>query len=227
MLFERGHNVLIPRLPHHGHRDRMTTALARLTQDDLKRSALEACEAARGLGERVEVVGFSTGGTMAAWLAQTQPISNAVIVAPFLGSMWLHRRLATPVARLTLRAPNAFPWWDPVKRGALRPEHGYPRYSTHAAARVYLLGRETMELARAAVPLAERIVLVLNPREHTVNNAAVGELFRRWESRRARVELVRLTGLPRSHDIIEPERRVDPVKRVYPRLLDILEATGR
>lgn len=224
MLFDRGHNVLIPRLPHHGYRDRMTTQLARLTRAELKQCALESVEAVRDLGDRVTVVGFSTGGTMAAWLAQTQAISNVVIVAPFLGSIWLHHGLSGGVARLALRAPNFFPWWDPGKREALQPEHGYPRYSTHAAAEVCLLGQEILASARAASPLGTRIVLVVNASEHTVNNAAIDELYRTWKRRREDVTLVRLTGLPHSHDIIEPEkRRALPVDLVYPRLLEISE----
>src|ERR1700680_12763 len=61
-LHERGYNVLAPRLPRHGHADRLSDALSRLTADDLKASAAESLEIARGLGEQVVIAGFSLGG---------------------------------------------------------------------------------------------------------------------------------------------------------------------
>lgn len=221
MLFECGHNVLIPCLPHHGRRDRMTTALARLTADELKTSALEALSGARNLGENVSVLGFSTGGTVALWLAQTQPVSHVVAVAPFLGSMWIPRRLSGLVMRLALRLPNVFLWWDPIKRERLMPEHGYPRYPTHGAAQAYALGHEL--LRAPAPPAAERVTLVVNASENTVNNAAIGDLYRAWRGNGAEgVALVTLAGLRSSHDVIEPERRNAPAELVYPRLLELL-----
>jgi len=223
MLFERGHNVVIPRLPHHGYRDRMTNALAQLTKDELAACGLEALNAARDLGTEVTVVGFSTGGTVAAWLAQTQALPHVILVAPFLGSLWIPRRLTGAAVRLVLGLPNAFLWWDPIKRERLMPEHGYPRYSLHAAAQVIALAHDVLQAE--APPASERVTVVVNASETTVSNAAIEDLHRKWRARSGRsVELVRLTGLPASHDIIEPERALNPVATIYPRLLEIVEA---
>ncbi len=224
MLFERGHNVVIPRLPHHGYRDRMTTALAQLKKDELAACGLEALNAARDLGAEVTVVGFSTGGTVAAWLAQTQALPHVVLVAPFLGSLWIPRRLSRAAMRLVLRLPNVFLWWDPIKREHLMPEHGYPRYSLHAAAQVISLAHDVLHAP--AAPASARVTVVVNASESTVSNAAAEDLHRLWRARSGRgIELVRLGGLPISHDIIEPERALNPVATVYPRLLEIVEAS--
>ncbi|MGB6061931.1 MAG: alpha/beta fold hydrolase, partial [Candidatus Aquilonibacter sp.] len=72
-LHERGHNVIVPRLPRHGHRNRLTTALARLQADDLRTFATQSIELAQGLGEHVVVAGFSLGGLLATWAAQHYP----------------------------------------------------------------------------------------------------------------------------------------------------------
>ncbi|MBV8373959.1 MAG: alpha/beta fold hydrolase, partial [Candidatus Eremiobacteraeota bacterium] len=69
-LYERGHNVLVPRLPRHGHADRFSTALARLRPDDLYKAGANYVEVGRELGERVTIAGFSLGGLLAAWIAQ-------------------------------------------------------------------------------------------------------------------------------------------------------------
>jgi pimeloyl-ACP methyl ester carboxylesterase len=224
-LHERGHNVVIPRLPHHGYADRMTSALAGLTADELKATALESLELARRLGEEITVVGFSTGGTMAAWLAQTQSFSHAVVVAPFLGSRWIPGALSATIARWTQVVPNVFVWWDPIKRERQMPEHGYPRYATHAVVQVYRLGTELMHDARAGPPAATRMTVVLNESENTCNTRAIVDLEQAWRGRaRGRVDLVRLKGLPSSHDIIESERRAWIAERVYPPLLEVVGA---
>jgi alpha-beta hydrolase superfamily lysophospholipase len=221
MLFERGHNVLVPCLPRHGKRDRMTADLAQLTADELKACALEALQSARALGDEICVLGFSTGGTLALWLAQTQPLPHVVAVAPFLGSKWIPRRFAGLALHAVMQLPNVFLWWDPRKREGLLPEHGYPRYPTHGAAQAFALGREILH--GAAAPAASRVTLVINASEHTVNNAAIDDLYRTWRRNGGeRVALSVLTGLPPSHDIIEPLRRDAPVDLVYPRLLALL-----
>ncbi len=42
LLFDRGANVLIPRLPYHGYGDRLTSALEALTADELRAFARES-----------------------------------------------------------------------------------------------------------------------------------------------------------------------------------------
>jgi hypothetical protein len=128
MLYERGHNVVIPRLPYHGYRNRMTTAPAALTADDLKTCGLE------GLAQARELV-----------------------------------------------------------------------------------------LPAAVAPATKHVTFVVNTSDGTVNNAAIDDLYRTWQSvPNGRFEMVRLKGLPISHDIIEPERAIDPVTTVYPRLLEVI-----
>jgi pimeloyl-ACP methyl ester carboxylesterase len=222
LLFERGHNVHIPRLPHHGYADRMTTALARLTAGELKATALDALGRARELGEEITVVGFSAGGTVAAWIAQTQAVEHAVVIAPFLGSLWIPQACSQTVARWADALPNLFIWWDPVKRERQMPEHGYPRYATHAVVAVYRLGAEVLRAAKDAPPSSARVIVVVNQSETTCNNHAIARLHAAWQGHAPeRCTLVRLTGLPPSHDIIEPERRAWSVERIYPKLLEL------
>src|SRR6185437_16101962 len=105
-LFERGHNVLVPRLPAHGHADRLSTALADLRPDDLYAAVDDYFGIANELGERVTVAGFSLGGLLAAWCAQHYAIDRAVAVAPFFGVAWIPGKLMALVGEALLRAPN-------------------------------------------------------------------------------------------------------------------------
>jgi alpha-beta hydrolase superfamily lysophospholipase len=72
MLYAKGYNVLVARLPGHGYQDTLTDALALVTAEDFAASANAAVDVAQGLGDKVDVVGLSAGGAMGALLAQTR-----------------------------------------------------------------------------------------------------------------------------------------------------------
>ncbi len=223
-LYAHGHNVLVPRLPHHGHADRLSTALARLRPDELYAAAGDYVTIARELGDRVTVAGFSLGGLLAAWSAQHYEVDRCVAIAPFLGVAWIPAALMTALAELLLHVPNRFHWWDPIVRERQMPEHGYPRYSTHALAHAYRIARTVLDEAEIRGPLAEHVVLIVNARETGVNNRAIRRLCSRWEAHRPGcVELRALKGLPLSHDIIEPLRRGQLAARVYPQILSAID----
>ncbi|HVA28133.1 MAG TPA: alpha/beta fold hydrolase [Candidatus Baltobacteraceae bacterium] len=222
-LHAHGHNVIVPRLPRHGHRDRLSEALAHLTADELRAFARESVELAQGLGDRVIVAGFSIGGLLATWIAERYPIEHAVAIAPFFGISWVPSRLMGSVSRLLLAIPNRFEWWDPFLREKQMPAHGYPRYATHALAQAYMLACEVMDDAPKGVA-AKHLTLVTNARETAVNNRAVRRLEARLRtSDPARLDHVALTGIPFSHDIIEPLRHPKIAETVFPRLLGLIE----
>ena len=116
LLKARGGNVLIPRLPFHGHGDRLTETLVDLRTEHLRACMDESLEIARELGDRITVAGFSLGGLLACWSAQWHPIDHAVVIAPFLGVAGTSWNLSSRIARLMQRLPNTFLWWNPFKR---------------------------------------------------------------------------------------------------------------
>jgi alpha-beta hydrolase superfamily lysophospholipase len=223
-LHERGYNVIVPRLPRHGYADRMSDALATMRAEDLKSVALSSLEVARGLGERVTVAGFSLGGLLTAWTAQTQTVERAVPIAPFLGIAFVPSRLSAGLTRAALHLPNVFNWWDPLLREKQMPAHGYPRYASHALAQAMLLSHELFEAAASGPPLAKQIMLVTNAHEAAVNNRAARKLARLWRAKRPEaLETYEFTGLPISHDIIEPLHNPEIVEKVYPILIELLD----
>ena len=222
-LYRRGHNVVVPRLPRHGHRDRMSEALSFLTADDLRETAQQSIDLARGLGREVVVAGFSLGGLLATWVAQREPVRRAVAIAPFFGVSWLPNRLMLPLSSMMLRMPNRFHWWHPILRERQLPAHGYPRYATHALAHAYRLAREVIEGGSLPIETSE-LVFVTNARETAVNNRAVRRLANALrETSGGRVEEVVLRNVPFAHDIVEPLRSPDIASKVYPQLLELIE----
>jgi prolyl-tRNA editing enzyme YbaK/EbsC (Cys-tRNA(Pro) deacylase) len=106
------------------------------------------------------------------------------------------------------------------------PEHGYPRFATHAVAHGLTLAHEVMEKALTFEPKAKQLVLVINPRDSTVNKRAVMRLGQRWFHKKPQaVKIHRLHGMPPFvHDIIEPKRYPDVARRVTPVLVEIIDA---
>jgi alpha-beta hydrolase superfamily lysophospholipase len=224
-LFERGYNVIVPRLPHHGHADPLSSALERLHADELYAAVREYVAIASEIGERVTIAGFSLGGLLTAWAAQHHPVERAVPIAPFFGVSWIPNRLMTPVAERLLRVPNRFHWWNPILRERqFLATSGYPRYATHAIAHSYRIAQALLEEAQTSVPAAEHVTIVTNKTEVAVNNYAIRRLYQSWHRHRPdAVELAVLTGLPLSHDIVSPLRRWRLADRAHPHLLRAID----
>ncbi len=222
-LYARGHNVLVPRFPGHGYTNRMTHALAGLNDEHLRVFARASLDAARALGERITVAGMSAGGTLALWLAQRQRFDRVVAIAPFLGVAMLPTYLTGFAMRSLLRLPNLFVWWDPVRRERQLPEHGYPRYATHAIAYLYRIADDVLRDAKARPPQVRSAGFVFNPGEASVSNRAVRALSASWKRLGANVDDVVLRNMQPSHDIIEPERNVALAARLYPEILNAID----
>ncbi len=224
-LHERGHNVFVPRLPRHGHANRLSEALATMNAAQLEACANDALAIAQGLGESVTVAGFSLGGLLTAYLGQYAPVHRAVAVSPFLGVSWIPNVLRMPVARWVLSRPNRFFWWDPFLRERQMPEHGYPRFASHAVAHGLTLADAVLESALTTPPQAAELVLVVNPRDSAVNKRAIVRLAQRWHRTKPHaVTIHRLKGLPAFvHDIIEPKRYPAVAQRVTRELVELID----
>ena len=133
-------------------------------------------------------------------------------------------RFMGALAERLLRLPNRFHWWNPILREKRTPGNGYPRYATHAIAHSYRIARALLDESRAVVPMAEHYTIVTNAAEIAVNNYAIRRLYKNWRRQRpGSVELVRITGLPLSHDIVSPVRPWRLSDRVHPQLLDAID----
>jgi carboxylesterase len=218
-FFNRGFNVYVPRIPRHGKADRMTRDLAHLTVDELKTCTKASYDFARGLGKNVTILGLSLGGTMAMWLAQTQPVDLAVPVAPFLEPIGFSQAIGTTSMRVLNALPNQYWYWDPRVGAKQKPDYAYPGFPTHALAQIVFLGNLTLDAAKKAKPLARNIVLVTNDKENAVNNNVARRLLAQWQRSGANATEIVLSGLgqPR-HDIIDLTTFPEAETLVYPKL---------
>jgi carboxylesterase len=224
LLHARGENVYVPRLPFHGHKNRLTRAIGNITLADIEAAATEAARLGAGLGATVNALGLSLGATMALQLAQTGGVNNAVGVAPFLMVPLIPRGPGMLLMRALAWLPNRFLWWDPRRKEQMPPVYGYPGFWTHCLARCTFAGDAIIAAADRAAPRAPRCTLVINTQDPAVNNAAARELAARWHAHGANYELAVWDDLGKVHDVIDPSTYPAARTRVYPRLAALLES---
>ncbi len=211
MVFARGANVLIPRLPHHGFANRMTEELARVRARELCAFTDRVLDAAAGLGDSITVAGLSIGGVMAAWAGQERVgLDRAVVIAPMLG--WARApgpwRTAALV-RLASTLPNAFVWWDDKLREKLGgPKHVYPRFATRSVAATMELGAAVLQRAERRAPAARALVMITVGGDIAADNSAAAALVRSWRLRGpsdgAAYEFP--AALHLNHDVLDPDQ---------------------
>lgn len=222
----RGENVLVARLPRHGHADRMSETLAGLTSGELSAQGERILDAAQALGEEIVLVGHSLGAALALHLAHRDArVFRAIAVAPFLGIVRVPHDWHAFLRAVLDRTPNRFLYWNPIERGRGVPEHGYHRYTTRSLAAGLALADALREDARAGPPRGRHVEIVRNAGETSVNNRTIDELVRLWRAvGGANVRVHRLVGLGPSHDVVEPERKRAPAARFLPLLHAVLDA---
>ncbi len=221
-FFDLGCNVLIPRLPHHGMADRLTTDQTLLTAEELVAAADEALDIAQGLGEQATVAGLSMGGVMAGWAAQERAdVARAILIAPCLGLHGVPAVLARPLTHVVLRMPN---FW--VQRGATLkgPGHGYPRFASHAMGQILRLSAAVRARAKRAAPATRSIVAVSNANDLTVDNRTTARLVALWRDHGAAVATYEFPAdLLLPHDLIDPAQPVQKIDLVYPVLIELAQ----
>lgn len=222
-FFELGYNVWTPRLPHAGLANRLTNAHARLTRDEIKTFAGETIEAARGLADQLTVAGESLGGVMAAWAAQNRgDVDRAVMINTSFAMPRVPAKWNTLIARIVLRLPNVFIWWDLRQRNQLKPLHAYPRFATHALMQIFLLAAEVESAAQKRTPAAKSILSITTAKDPAVNNRVIAQIVEAWRKNGGNVAEYQFDGIhvPVLHDIIDPEQPNQNIDYFYPILID-------
>jgi alpha-beta hydrolase superfamily lysophospholipase len=229
MFFEKGYNVLIPCLSHHGWKDRLTDELKYLTAEELAEYGNRSMDIARGLGKKVIVLGISGGGTVVSWLAQNRDdLDVAVPLAAFLRMYVLPAFLTIPFINLFSLLPNFFIWWDPrtKEKNPYSIYYAYPRYSFRTLAEVMRLGLAVKRQAKRREPAAGKILVMENDFDMGVSNAEIERLTELWKAHKP--EKVNSYHFEREmkmlHDIITPGTPGIPTAEIYTRILHEVEA---
>lgn len=119
LFYNKGYNVFIPRIPHHGLKDRLTNDLSNLTANELAQFTDEAIDIGQGLGEQVYITGISAGGVMAAWAGQYRDVKKTVPIAPIFAYSY-PKSMALPMSNLVRVLPEHYRWWDEATKDQIK-----------------------------------------------------------------------------------------------------------
>lgn len=217
-----GANLFYTRLSGHG---RPGEALAEATVSDWLNDTLEAFEIGKRLGERVIVIGSSTGGTLATWLAE-QPNTEAALAYVLISP------------NFAPRDPNAeiltWPWAELSAQILLGPEYTWtPRnaqqaqYWTHrypSTALATMLGLVNYVRNSDLQSIEKPVLVIYSPNDQVVNAQEVERRFAQFGSDVKDLIPITQSGNPEYHvlagDILDPGN-TQPIKEL------ILEFVGR
>jgi pimeloyl-ACP methyl ester carboxylesterase len=221
--YEQGYNVWVPLAPYHGYADRLTDDPSKLTPERLRDYADRAVDIGAGLGDKVEVVGLSTGGVAALWADAERPdVARTISIAPLMGPKWLPPWLIMPLVRFFRALPMDFyNWWTPEKEKM--PGPAYPRFSFKGVFAFAGLGQWVAAKAQGPPPAKGFTELVANWADKTVNTEYNVEVARRLGPP-GKVLIHQIpAALGIGHDLVEPDGENKAiVARVYPVLANVL-----
>jgi carboxylesterase len=224
-LYQKGYNVLVPRLPHHGLKDPLTVEQEKLTSEEMAAMVQETTDIAQGLGEKVTISGLSAGGVMAAWAAQFRAdVDLAVVIGPAFGLPFVPSWVCSGLRGAIKVLPNMFIWWDPrVKDKIVGPAHAYPRFSTKGLAQTFRLGSEVRDAAKSTKPLARKIQVILSDFDAAIHLPTAKQVTEDWKAHGGDVsEYIFAKDLKIWHDLLDPAQSTQQIDVVYPVVLPLL-----
>lgn len=220
MLFDRGYNVLILRMPYHGLASHNVGELRHATPELIRDYADEVVDIAAGLGDEIHVIGLSGGATIASWMVHNRAdVTRVMSIAPMLGIGRLPKFLDYMALNFASRAPN----FNPTSPSEPMRDHVYRGQSSRGVANLKLFARAVLREAEAGETAVPNIIVVTNDNDTTVNNNLADDLTAIWQETGASVTthvFPRELGFP--HNAIDRTSNPD-ADAVYATLLELLD----
>ena len=206
-LHREGSRVLSPVLPGH---DGEGPVMPSSSWTEWAASAEASFDHLAAFGQPVVVVGFSTGATLALWLATRRRVARLVLLAPFLairfsGLIPFHPSVyIRPFARMMPDLPRRSPAArDPVVRRRLHQSAVFRTFSLPAT----LSALDLIEHVKPLVPQIQTPALILQGRHDTV----VAPSGAAWLVRHLGSKRKTLLWLPRSDHLLALDHDRDQV----------------
>ena len=202
-----GANLFETRLTGHG---RAKGVMQEMRAEDWLADAAEALAVGAGIGERIILIGTSTGGTLALAMAghpAMQDVESIVVISPNFGpedpaAQWLTRPAGPLLARALLGDTRS---WEP--RNAEQARYWSTSYPTAAIIEVMRL----VDMANSHLPLDldQPLLALLSPNDGVVSPRLMLEALDKIDAPRMEVRQYEEVGDLKNHvlagDILSPE----------------------
>ena len=176
-----GANLMYTRLTGHG---RSETAMAEPTVNDWLNDTAEALAIGKRLGDKVIVIGTSTGGTLATWLAE-QPNTEAVVAYVLLSPNYAPKERMSELL--------AWPWGEQVAAFFVGPEYSWTpvneqqaKYWTHrypSKALVPMMGLVKFVRESKLENIHTPVLVIYSPNDKVINVEQVERAYSRMGAR--------------------------------------------
>lgn len=201
----QGANLFNARLTGHGLPGQ---SLASATLADWQADAREAMDIGRHIGQKVVLMGMSTGAALGVWLAAQAPaqIAALILISPNFGfRSSLARLLSYRWGRLLLwPISDRIRSWQP-----LNSRHGYYWTTRYPMRALFPVGQliEQVRLLNFA-DIAPPVLMILSPRDRLINAHLAAKIFKRFANPKKRLIYLEGSQDPQDHilggEIVSP-----------------------
>ena len=219
-----GANLYYTRLSGHGRSD---DAMGEPTVNDWLNDAMEAFEIGRQIGDKVILIGTSTGGTIATWLAGNVPhedLASLILLSP---NFWPKASgvgmVLWPGGRQLLNMIRGeYMEWEPSNEA--QGKYWTTRYPSSAIVEMMQLVDlvDRMDLSAIQTPL----LVLYSPNDQVVDPAPIETTFERFGSPARYIEALEEVGDRNDHvlagDILSPDDTDRVAKMILKFLFDVL-----
>ena len=202
-----GANLFETRLSGHGHTEQ---PMHEVRAEDWLADTAEALAVGARLGDRVIVIGTSTGGTLALTMSDhpaADAVSDIVLISPNVQpsdghATWLTRPAGPLIARLVAGDTRS---WE--AHNAQQARYWTTSYPIEAAIQMMRL----VDLLNTRLPmrLGQNLLVLLSPRDTVVSPAATKQAYERIDAPRKALIEIENAGDPSNHvlagDILSPD----------------------
>lgn len=226
MLFEKGYNVLIPRMPEHGLKDTMTTRFDSVDAKKLILFTNEIIDIAEGMGNKLDIIGISGGAVLTSWAIQNREhINTALIISPIMRYRSIPESFALPAARFATLIPHYYIWWDANKQEYRDgPDYGYARFSVRSLGQFFYIASAVQKQSENTPLKAKKVVFITNQNDSFGASKIPDTLYRNWKKSKTKVQSYEFDAqYELNHDLIDPNQPNAHTDIVYPKLINFLD----